>query len=216
MYWGLGVGSPTRIWRGDLLSYNSQVELSILIPFIFPKAPTLQQEPFLPGNSWTADLTVDSLTKKVYWTETSLCGGCFGSIWRADPIGANVQLLASPKFAHDVALDEVHGKMYWTDNGLYRSNLDGTNPELLVNGAQTFAFRATIDTLFYAIGKTIYQANRDGANAAAILTSEFDIDDLTFGAGAVVPEPPSVLLCVLGCLLVKHRWRLGSSTQLRF
>jgi hypothetical protein len=98
--------------------------------------------------------------------------------------------------------------MYWTDNGLYRSNLDGTNAELIINGGvKTFTFDGTGDVLLYAVGNTIYRANRDGGNASIVLTSEFDIEDIAFGAGAVVPEPSTTTYLAVGIFLVASRRR---------
>ncbi len=85
----------------------------------------------------TADVELDLVHGKIYWSED----GSIGTIFRANLDGSNVESLVSlPPFnglVEGLALDPVHGKLYFTDNeqsfdAIGVANLDGTNRSTLI------------------------------------------------------------------------------------
>jgi len=82
-----------------------------------------------PSSGWVRFVELDPASNKLYWMSGD------HSIRRADldPV-ANVEQIVGPfTQGRGLALDLVHDKMYWRDSfGIWRGNLDGTGPELLV------------------------------------------------------------------------------------
>jgi sugar lactone lactonase YvrE len=115
----------------------------------------------------------------MYWTTSQtpiVAGG--GRIQRANLDGSGVEDLVAVNLTHPVgiALDTLHGKMYWTDlkgnfdgmGAILRSNLDGSNVETLITGideANGLALDAVGGQLYWpelTTGK-IQRANLDGS-----------------------------------------------------
>jgi cysteine-rich repeat protein len=76
-------------------------------------------------------LDLDAGLGKMYWSNGA-------NIFRANLNGSSVEnLLSAPTFISALALDALHGYVYWastTDGGVYRAQLDGSNVESVVLG----------------------------------------------------------------------------------
>ena len=94
---------------------------------------------------WYFDPALEVAKGKIYWINSyEEDEGHIGTtILRADLDGSNVEVLVTGISAEQLVLDEVGGKMYWTDGGtdswspdgtIQRANLDGSNVEILVTG----------------------------------------------------------------------------------
>lgn len=71
------------------------------------------------------DLTIDLTNGRIYWS--ALLEG----IWSANFDGSAIVQVAS--YGEYLALDVAAGKVYWGFSSIYRSNLDGTQIETLIN-----------------------------------------------------------------------------------
>ena len=113
---------------------------------------------------------------KMYWGEVLLSGS--GKIRCADLNGSNIRDIAVSKNAViDLALDVVHGKVYWTDDfdlssRIQRANLDGSNVEVIASTGPETTFGIAIDSaggkIYWARntfdGPRIQRADLDGSN----------------------------------------------------
>lgn len=124
------------------------------------------------------DVALDVLGGKVYWTDADLGT----DVWRADLDGSNHELLISNQFTDlsGIALDLVNNKMYLTDQAgsVAWANLDGTGIQTLATGGRPSGVAVdAINNKFYWTDwegeNNVWQANLDGSNAAAIITSQF-------------------------------------------
>jgi len=131
----------------------------------------------LSSLSNTAEVEVSSTS--VYWTENSATP--YGAVKRADLDGTNVQTLVTGlNGAKGLALDLAAAKMYFSDDdGLYRANLDGSSPEILLLSAFSVPV-AIIDvdpggsTLYWSDGTaTIYASDLDATSYASIASTPF-------------------------------------------
>ncbi len=97
----------------------------------------------------------------------------------SDP-GQRARLLERPgKVVLDIAVDEGHGKLYWAEMlqgdyaqpaGVWRANLDGSNPQQLVSGLTAYgaeALQIALDPvgnkLYWTKGHELWWANLDGS-----------------------------------------------------
>jgi len=124
------------------------------------------------------DVALDVLGGKVYWTDADLGG----DVWRADLDGSNHELLISNQFADlsGIALDLASDKMYLTDQAgsVAWANLDGTDIQTLATGGRPSGIAVdSANNKFYWTDweghQNVWQADLDGSNATAIITSQF-------------------------------------------
>ncbi len=130
--------------------------------------------PLLTGMSFVAyGLGLDLANNLVYSAEPRA-----GKIWRVHlDTGQADELVAGLISPVDVALDLVHGKIYWVEYGdmgsLGCANLDGSGVTHPVSGLaypQGVALDINNGTLYWAEKTAIRRANIDGSNSALIVS----------------------------------------------
>ena len=125
---------------------------------------------------------------KIYWAdEGHLSGPGSARIRRATPDGSNVENIVTNQWHVDhLSVDAAGGKLYWMDGDgdiiphfIKWSNLDGSNPEILVGPTETSRIAGFL-TLDLANGKmywmswtnqnesVAWHANLDGSNARSV------------------------------------------------
>jgi sugar lactone lactonase YvrE len=128
-------------------------------------------------------VAADPATGKVYWA-----GG--HRVKRSDSTGSNIEdLVSGLSTAAHLALDLVHGKMYWADveiGQIQRANLDGTLIETLVSGipVEGFPWGYSLSGLALDVpngkmywtnvgAKSIQRANLDGTAIEDVTPASF-------------------------------------------
>ncbi|MBI4717421.1 MAG: hypothetical protein HY763_06430 [Planctomycetes bacterium] len=111
------------------------------------------------------------------------------SIERADLTGGNPQPAVTPEPGEviaGIALDELNGKIYWTDTGLKRirrANLDGSGAETVISRSPTqkrlgvIALDLAANRVYWAEhlnDSTILRANTDGTSIQTLLYRQWD------------------------------------------
>ena len=136
---------------------------------------------YFPSSDIALDVAGDAL---YFW------GGNSGTFERSRLDGSDVQSFPSPLGPRtpirSLALDLNAGKLYVTSfRFIGRSNLDGTNPELLFNGSNVNPGTLALDTengvLYWTSGSGIKRANLDGTDQRTIITSDVPINDIAWG-----------------------------------
>jgi hypothetical protein len=174
MYWGAGI-EPNRVSRMNLAD-STGVE------------PIITTE-----NPWVEGLAVDADSGCLYWAEEQTCSPVCtsagtGKVKRANLDGSNISELASVKNPGKVALDG-NGFLYWTDNDLYRSRLDGSEAVQIISNVSTFAVDSQTDSIIFARNgdrpdptlpgnSTLMRANTSGQEIQTILTLPFQVRDM--------------------------------------
>lgn len=175
MYWGDSF--TNSIYRANL--DGSGLETVISLP--------LAADPLRSG---IARLAIDSRAGLLYWTDTNT-----RLVQRANVDGSNITTLVDLNaiqniYPGDIELDLVHGKMYFTANGLYRANLDGTQVEPLITDSRIAGIdvdhvnRRLYMTSFVCLGESqgdcVHRSDLDGSNFETLITgvggAGFDID----------------------------------------
>lgn len=132
----------------------------------------------LPYGAQITDIAVAPAEAKVYWTQNDELVG----IARSDFDGTNVEPIAQhPGSFSYLAIDAERQKIYWTGDGIYRANMDGSDVETVV-APEDAAQPIQIDGYFggnkiYWISEfesTIKCANLDGTSVETII---FDAGD---------------------------------------
>ncbi len=115
MYWTVGEPSFQAIMKGDLNASNPQQLIT-------------------EGLNRPGSIALDETAHKLYFGDAGFDAG----IRRANSDGSGLELVVPfgkhQAIAHEVALDILRGKLYWTDRRLFsihRANLDGSDPERL-------------------------------------------------------------------------------------
>jgi hypothetical protein len=158
-------------------------------------APAESADPSYSGFD-PADLNVvnlDDAPGQVYWLRAGIYDGVV-AVERATLAGENAQTIlnipsalgASPTGSYlpiRIAIDPIGGKMYWSDQGadaIYRANLDGSSPQVLVTGLATptgVALDLLRGKLYWAeqTSKKIQRSNLDGSNVEDVLASGLNV-----------------------------------------
>jgi len=130
-----------------------------------------------------------------------------------------------------VAIDPLRGKIYWGEASaglIRRANLDGSNVETVVSGANAdlvrgIALSPSDGQLFWLTGTAggsaaLFRANLDGSNATALVTGISSPGFVAFSSSAA-PEPSATLLAFVvlaaGAVGAACRRRAHSSLRLR-
>ncbi len=131
---------------------------------------------------WALALDLDA--SELYWSDLATL-----EILRSTLLGQNVEVLVAGVRSWGIALDPPNDLMYWnTDisdvfvSGIYRSAMDGTNPELVIPSDGRPAYAIAMDTvnrkLYWTITtgtpRLIRRANLDGS-AVETVVEFFDI-----------------------------------------
>jgi sugar lactone lactonase YvrE len=126
-------------------------------------------------------------TSRIYWTQNSGPG-----ISSATPTGADRQAFPgntySPYSPHAIAADPTENKLYWSDTAdrsIRRANLDGTDPQLIHQGATAnnilgIALDLINDKVYWTDGDndTIRRSNLDGSSMETLYQATTTIRDL--------------------------------------
>ncbi len=132
--------------------------------------------------SFLSDFVLDVVEGKMYWTDHFAV-----TIQRANLDGSQIETLVDfydlpmelglrIALLDKLALDEVGGKMYWTDRGLgtiQRANLDGSQIEILVSGLTSiwsFALDEAGGKMYWTVDGTIQRANLDGSQTEILVS----------------------------------------------
>lgn len=132
-------------------------------------------------------VAVDPAAGKVYWTDSGL-----GRIERANLDGSDVENLytyaSRPTTMSGLALDDASGRLYWSESrysggayagALWRSNLDGSDPEAFVSGLGDLRGIAINQA-----GTVVYAIDGAGNKVQRISLSDKSVTNLVTGAQA--------------------------------
>ncbi|MCB9069662.1 MAG: S8 family serine peptidase [Calditrichae bacterium] len=150
-------------------------------------------ETVLSGLSSPYSIAVDAVNSQIYWIEVFPVAD--RRIRRANLDGTGIVTLVSfsGQNANGLSLDIAGGKMYWCEGfdfatapeGIWRANLDGSNPEKVVDlSVDPFGLALDLVNGKMYFGNTesdaITRANLDGSNVENVFTgfeaSDLDID----------------------------------------
>lgn len=130
------------------------------------------------GLTQPSGIALDTAASKMYWTDVGT-----GKISRASLDGTGEEdLVFDPSLdAIEIALDALNGHLYWTGSTpggsmIFRSNLNGTNAQVLVTGLQSasgIALDSTGGKMYwtdFSAGK-IQRSNLDGTGVTDLVTT---------------------------------------------
>lgn len=151
-------------------------------------------------------LEIDAASRKMYWSDF-LLDGTTPSLRRANLDGTSMETIWQGAKSYGKAIDPAAGKLYWAADAIYRSDLDGANPEVLL--ANTFGkgnfhgldLDPRAGKLYFSTWESggIWRANLDGSGA------EYLIDDKT----------SSLALDLDGGKIYWTSWAIGSKEIMR-
>jgi hypothetical protein len=139
-------------------------------------------ETFIHGGSGVTGFAVDSLTGTLYWAEDT------GTLKRANFDGSNVSVLANPANPRQVALDG-QGFLYWADNGLYRSRLDGSEAMQIYPDVSTFALDRRTGSIVLETSTLVLHADLVGGDLRDVrdILFAFPSRDIALRVTSTVP-----------------------------
>lgn len=166
--------APTRIFLTEYQYNNPKIKGMSL-------DGTNPQELFsIPASEWLpVGCDYDDAAGKIYWTH----GSSPGTIRRANLDGTQMELLVNGlKYPRGIAVDAVHGKIYWVQSPpagnatglLKRANLDGTVVETVYaenpyDPTYSFVSKPTVDPtngyVYFSAGGAIRRVRLDGTGA---------------------------------------------------
>lgn len=160
-------------------------------------------------------IALDSVTGNLFWTEYAtprkIAGGSIsGSGEKTSIIDAGLI------YPRGIDVDSVNKKIYWTDyetKKMSRSNYDGSEPEILldgINGMTRIAIDETGRDLYYTVYNDIYVYDLETQESRLYLqTGEF-IGDIAIVS---IPEPQTVSFIFLSLALFVVRRNICSSSR---
>ena len=185
-------GLWSNLVLGSTLYYFDYDDRSIIGVDVDTGDPVSVIGPVIDPVGWVMDITIDPLARKVYWTDSSYG---HGAIARANLDGSGeIEYLIgegspNPPAIAPIAItvDPYAGKMYWTHlnepftHGIWRSELDGTNPERVVDVEKGGGIELDLRNgkIYWAKAEadgTISRANLDGSQIETIFTGTFNGD----------------------------------------
>lgn len=123
-------------------------------------------------------MTYDATNDKIYFSDFDTTP--FGNIWRMNPDGSELEVIASDiSDPYAVALDVAGNKVYWVDSvgNVSRVNMDGSNAEIGILNVPGASFTGLALDLnngkMYAYDlelEDLYIADLDGSNASKIIS----------------------------------------------
>jgi HYR domain/Low-density lipoprotein receptor repeat class B len=122
-------------------------------------------------------VAVDPGAAKIYWAQSSVIGP--QPIRRANVDGTGFEDLISGAgvSGHDVELDTIHGKIYWTDPSgrrIGRANLDGSGVETVIgtglSAPKALAIDPTGGRIYWGDAGRLMRANTDGSGVEVLVT----------------------------------------------
>ncbi|MDC0714179.1 Ig-like domain-containing protein [Stigmatella sp. ncwal1] len=128
------------------------------------------------NGGFPSGLAVDSTNRKLYWSDFN-----GKRIMRAELDGSNpTQVVGGIDSPSAIECDVPNGKVYvitYNNTQLVRFNLDGTSLEILASNLGGQGVGLAVDSsggkVYYSTrGNSIYVANLDGSNAAALVTNQ--------------------------------------------
>ncbi len=129
-----------------------------------------------PVRNGAADVAVDPVNGKVYWTDCVDGSFANSKIQRSNLDGSSPENLVTTGLSHPVSidLDVAAGKMYWTDintNKIQRANLDGTGvQDLLAVQSYALALDVLVGKMYFASSANkIQRANLDGSGVQDVI-----------------------------------------------
>ncbi len=112
--------------------------------------------------------------------------------------GSGARDVVQAQYPRGLAVDTVHGRLYWTTgNGVYRANLDGSDAHLVAvaaGRAGDVAVAPSLGLLVWAVEGTVFQqdggiqvSDLDGADVVTIVSGRWDPEavDVDEAAGTV-------------------------------
>lgn len=126
---------------------------------------------------------------------------------------ADLILIGGSSLVAGVAVDELNGKVYWTNstnNTISWANLDGSGAQVLITGLsspQGIVVDPLGGNIYWANNTSLGKANLDGTSPTTLVSGISSGSYLAF-LPTPVPEPSSMILCgsvVLG--LLGQSWR---------
>lgn len=182
-------------------------------------------EVFLQGLT-ISDLAIDSAGEYAYWHELHQYSPR-DRIGRINLATRQIETLITfdPPFnrrLYGIALDEVHGKLYWSmeNVGIMRSNLDGSGIEV-INDSVIFAESIRIDAdanaMYWSNYFYIMQSDLDGGNVRTLIAATSGVDSPIFFVRSIALDPNPIPLpgaawaglSLLGTLAARRRGGLG-------
>jgi sugar lactone lactonase YvrE len=146
-----------------------------------------EPETLVEPTFWTANhLAFDPVERKLYWT------GGWGYLRRGSLDGSDVEDIrpTTNVYRNGVSVDPIGRKVYWTDwDAIWRSNLDGSLTELLVQG-RDLPLGIDVDSvggkMYWVEGYSygIHRANLDGTETETFVPLQHGVKDVAVSAGA--------------------------------
>lgn len=138
------------------------------------------QDLITSGLDFPAGIAVHHDGGKFYWGDQNT-----QQIWSANLDGSNPQLWLGTAFHRGLAIDDIHGKIYWsvttgsTTGTIVRADLDGSNLETVVSSTGAFFKPATLTLdLFHGwifwtdyVLNEVFRTDLDGTNQITIFFS---------------------------------------------
>jgi hypothetical protein len=134
------------------------------------------------GLVFPSTLAIDVTNRKLYWGDQVT-----EEIWRTNLDNPFPELVTTTPINRGLAIDEVHGKIYWTTSrtastgDVRRADLSGFNQETLINGSvvnfkpDILALDVPRNRMYFSdsVTDTLRRASLDGAGITPLYTNQF-------------------------------------------